>query len=101
MWRQDRQLADLLPLYRAPEVGGMVRHPKLGNDFSNQLSVTEQSHHRTLRNHNAHSIGHSTHVGGGNVTAAESQWHLHLCGHIDVFRTFLLTLLIDHSYLIV
>jgi len=30
MWRQDRQLADLLSLHRATEVGGMIRHPELG-----------------------------------------------------------------------
>jgi hypothetical protein len=34
------------------------------------LSVTEKSQHRALRNHNAHRLGHSTHVGGGNVTLA-------------------------------
>src|SRR5260370_3178488 len=42
--------------------------------------MTEKSHHRTLRNHNTHRLGHSTHVGGGNVTAAESQRHIPGCG---------------------
>jgi hypothetical protein len=63
-WRQHRQLADLLPLHRSTKVGGMTHHPKLGNHFADQLSMTEKSHHRTLRNHNAHRLGHSTHVGG-------------------------------------
>jgi hypothetical protein len=63
-WRQHRQLADLLPLHRTTKVGGMTHHPKLGNHFADQLSMTEKSHHRTLRNHNAHRLGHSTHVGG-------------------------------------
>src|SRR6267378_5620159 len=77
---QDRQFADLLPLDGTPELG-MIHHPHLGNDFANQLSMTEKSHQRTLGNHNTHCPGDSTHVGGGNVTAAESQRHVHLCGH--------------------
>jgi hypothetical protein len=43
--------------------------------------MTGKSHYRTLRDHNAHRLGHGTHVGGGNVTTAESQRHIHLCGH--------------------
>jgi len=59
----------------------MIHHPDLGNDFADQLSMTEKSHHRTLGNHNTYRVGDSTHIGGGNVTAAESQRHVHLCGH--------------------
>ena|SRR5882672_12311279 len=59
----------------------MFHHPNLGNDFADQLSMTEKSHHGALGNHNAYRFGNSTHVGGRNVTAAESQWHVHLCGH--------------------
>ena len=43
--------------------------------------MTEKSHDRTLGNHNTHRIGDGTHVGGGNVTAAQSERHLRLCGH--------------------
>jgi hypothetical protein len=46
-----------------------------------ELSMTEKSHHRALRNHDAHRLGHSAHVGGGNVTAAESERHVHLRGY--------------------
>ena len=31
IWRQHRQLADLLPLPRAAKVDGMIRHRQLGN----------------------------------------------------------------------
>src|SRR5271168_2284222 len=67
IWCQNRQLADLFPLRGTPEVG-VIHHPNLGNDFADQLSVTEKSHHRTLRDHNTHRLGDSTHVGGGDVT---------------------------------
>jgi hypothetical protein len=60
---------------------GMIHHPKLGNNFGDQLSVAEKSHDRALGNHYAYGLGHSAHVGGGNVTAAESQPDIHLCGH--------------------
>src|SRR5258706_4337634 len=61
-------------------MGGMIHHPKLGNDFADQLSMTEKSHHRTLGHYNTHRLSHSTHVGGSNVTAAESQRHVPKCG---------------------
>ncbi len=59
----------------------MIHHPNLGNDFADQVSMTEESHHRTLRNDNSHGFGNCAHVGGGDVTAAESQRHVHLCSH--------------------
>src|SRR5579864_2029071 len=59
----------------------MIHHPHLGNDFTHQLSMTEESDHGTLRDHNADRFGDSTHVGGGNVTAAESQRHVHAYSH--------------------
>ncbi len=77
---QDRQFADLLPLSCAPELS-MIHHPNLGNDFANQLSVTEKAYQRTLGDHDTHRTGDSTHVGGGNVTAAEPQRYVHRCGH--------------------
>jgi hypothetical protein len=39
---QNRQVADLLPLKGTPEVC-MIHHPDFGNDFTNQLSMTEKS----------------------------------------------------------
>src|SRR5580704_8952813 len=81
IWCQNREFADLFPLPGTTQVGGMVHHPNLRNDFTDQPSMAEKSHHRTLRNYNAHRLGHSTHVGGGNMTAAEPQRHVHLCGH--------------------
>ena len=59
----------------------MIHHPNLGNDFADQLSMTEKSDYRALRDDNSNSFGNCAHVGGGNVTAAESQRHVHLCGH--------------------
>ena len=59
----------------------MIHHPDLGNDFANQLSVTEKAYHRTLGDHNTHRLSDRTHVGGGNVTAAESQRDVHFCRH--------------------
>src|SRR5271163_1623862 len=59
----------------------MVHQPKLWNDLGDQLPMAEKSDHGTLRNHDAHRLGDSTHVGGGNVTAAESERHIYLCGH--------------------
>ena len=44
-WCQNRQFADLLSLHGTAKVGGMIHHPKLGNDFAHQLSMTEKSHH--------------------------------------------------------
>jgi len=81
VWCQNRELTDLFPLRGTMQVGGMVHHPDLRNDFTDQLSMAEDSHHRTLRNYNANRLGNGAHVGGGNVTAAESQRHVHLCGH--------------------
>src|ERR1700757_4543395 len=78
--RQNRQLADLLPLNGTTELG-MIHHPDFRNDLANQLSMTEESHERAFGNHNTHRPGDSTHVGGGDVTAAESQRHVHLRGH--------------------
>ena len=43
--------------------------------------MAEKSHHRTLRNHNTNCLGHCTHIGGGNVTAAESERNIHLRSH--------------------
>jgi hypothetical protein len=34
LWCQNRQLADLFPLHGTTQVGGMILHPKLGNDFA-------------------------------------------------------------------
>jgi hypothetical protein len=45
----------------------VVHPPNLWNDFTDQLSGQK--------------LGHSTHAGGGNLAAAESQRHVHLCGH--------------------
>src|ERR1700747_264541 len=78
--RQNRQFADLLPLNGTPELG-MIHHPDLRNDLANQLSMTEESDERTFGNHNTHRPSDSTHVGGGDVTAAESQRHVHVRGH--------------------
>jgi hypothetical protein len=41
IWRQNRQFTDLFPLPATTKVGGMIHHPKLWNDFSDQMSVTE------------------------------------------------------------
>jgi len=41
IWRHNRQLADLFPLHGATKVGDIIVHPKLGNDFADQLSMTE------------------------------------------------------------
>src|SRR5271166_4092907 len=76
--RQHRQFADLFPLDGTTQVGRMVHHPKFRNDFADQLPVTEQSHDRTLRNHNAHRLRDRTHVGGRDVTTPESQRHVYL-----------------------
>ena len=81
IWCQNRELADLFPVRSTMEVGGVVHHPHLRNDFTDQLSMAEKSHHRTLRNYHAHRLGHSTHVGGGNMSASESQRRVHLRGH--------------------
>jgi len=40
----------------------MIRHPKLGNDFADQVPVTEKPNHRALRNDDAHGLGRRTHV---------------------------------------
>ena len=77
--RQNRQLANLFPLHGTRKVRGMFHHPHFGNDLANQLSVTEKPHHRTLGNHNSNRIGQCAHIRCGNVTAAESERHVHLC----------------------
>jgi hypothetical protein len=58
----------------------MIHHPNLGNDFADQLSMTEKPNHRTLRDHNTYRLGDSAHVGGGDVTATESERHVHSRG---------------------
>src|ERR1700733_12179258 len=80
IWRQNREFADLFPLHDATQVG-VIHHPNLGNDFADQLTVTEEPHHRTLRDDNPHGFGNCTHIGGGNVTAAESERDVHLRGY--------------------
>jgi hypothetical protein len=80
IWCQNRQFADPLPLNGTHELG-MIQHPDLGNDFADQLSMTEKPHHRTLRDDNSYGFGNCAHVGGGDVTAAESQRDVHLRGH--------------------
>ena len=59
----------------------MIHHPNLGNDFRDQPSTTEKSHYRAFGNYNTERLGNGTHVGGGNVTAAKFQRHVHFCGH--------------------
>ena len=59
----------------------MIRHPNLGNNFADQVPMTEEAHHRTLRNHDSHRLGDGSHIGGGNVTTAQSERHVHLCSH--------------------
>src|SRR5580698_3310157 len=80
IWCQNCQFADLFPLRGATQVG-MIQHPKLGNDFSNQLSMTEEPYQRTFRDDNSHGFGNCAHVGGGDVTAAKSERHVHLRGY--------------------
>ena len=43
--------------------------------------MTEKPHYGTFRNHYAYRLGHRTHVGGGDVTAAQSQGHIYLGGY--------------------
>ena len=43
--------------------------------------MTEKPQHRTFRDDKSHCFGDCTHVGDGNVTAAESQRHVHFCCH--------------------
>ena len=81
IWRENRQFADLFALRVAPQVDGVIHHPNLGNDFADQLSMTEKSHYGTLRNHNTDRFGNRTDVGGGNMAATKSQRNIHLCGH--------------------
>lgn len=71
----------LVPPNIITQAGRVIHHPDLGNNFRDQLSMTKKSYHRTLRNHNSRSPGDGTHVGGGSVTTAESQRHIHFCGH--------------------
>jgi len=84
-----REVADLLsessvrrlaPCSRY-HAGGVIHHPNLGNDFADQLTMTEKPHHRTLRDDNSHGFSNCAQVRGGNVTATESQRHVHLCSH--------------------
>src|SRR6202041_1620210 len=58
----------------------MIHHPKLGNDFADELPMAEKSYDRTLRNHDADRLGYGAHVGSRNVTAPETHRYLHLCG---------------------
>jgi hypothetical protein len=44
IWCQNRQFADLFPLRGTPEVG-MIHHPNLGNDFADEVSMTEEPYH--------------------------------------------------------
>lgn len=48
IWRQYRQVANLFRFNRAVELWSVVHHPQFGNDFTNQLTMTEDAHHRTL-----------------------------------------------------
>ena len=42
---QNRQFADLFPLHGTAEVGGVIHHPNLRNDFTDEFSMTEKPHH--------------------------------------------------------
>ena len=81
VWGQHRQFAYLFPFGRTAKVGRMIGHPKFRNNFADQVPVTKKPNHRALRNDDAHGLGHRAHVGGGNVTATEPEWHLHLSGY--------------------
>src|ERR1700758_2967891 len=65
----------------AAKVGGMICHPELGNDFGDEVAVTEKPDHRAFRYDDAHCLGDRAHVGGCDVTAAEPEWHLDLRGY--------------------
>src|SRR6266581_1052050 len=71
----------MFPFHCATEVGGMIHHPELRNNFADQFSVTKNAYYRAFRNHNSHSFGNCTHISSGNMTATESQRRVHLCGH--------------------
>src|SRR5580692_2357244 len=43
--------------------------------------MAKKSDHRTLGDHDRHSVGHGAHVGCGDVTAAESQRHICVRDH--------------------
>src|SRR5579863_6604301 len=63
----------------------MIHHPKLRNDFTDQLSVTKNAYDGTFRNHNSNGFSNCTHVRGGNMTATESQRDLHFrCDSIEI-----------------
>jgi hypothetical protein len=47
-WCQNREFANLFLLHGTTQVDGVIHHPDLGNDFTDQLSMTEKSHDRTL-----------------------------------------------------
>ncbi len=78
--RQHSQLPYLFPLYHATKLG-VFHHPHLGDDFADQLSMAEESNHRTLGNYDAYGIRRSAHIGGGDVTASKSQRNFHLGSH--------------------
>ena len=48
IWREHRQVADLLLFYGASKVGGVVHHPDFGDDFADQMSVAEKPHDGTF-----------------------------------------------------
>lgn len=55
IWCQNRQFADQFPLAGTTQAG-MIHHPDLGNDFTDQSPVTEKPYHRTLRDDNSNSL---------------------------------------------
>src|ERR1700674_446998 len=78
---QYRQVPDLLGFHRTAKLRRMFHHINLRDDFADEMSMTEKSDHRTLRNHNADRFGRGAHICGGNVTAAKSQWNIHVRGY--------------------
>ena len=71
----------LSSLLTCPELGSAVHHPQLRNNFGNQLTVAEQSHNGALGNNHGDRFCRGAHVGGGNMTAAQSQRQLNLRSH--------------------
>jgi hypothetical protein len=45
IWCENRQFADLFLLRITTQVSGVIHHPNFGDDFADQLSVTEKSDH--------------------------------------------------------
>ena len=39
---QNREFSDLFPIHGTTQMGGVIHHPKLGNDFAEQLSMTKK-----------------------------------------------------------